>query len=93
MLMDTNLIPDSYFWVIDSCVFAGILRLTCSSTVIKSLNICRGIDHFHNGASINYSFVLMLICLSSLDAMRKIQKNVLSKMRPVGPINTNTIEY
>ena len=35
----------------------------------------------------------MLISLSSLAAMRKIQKNMLTKMRPVGPININTIEY
>ena len=25
--------------------------------------------------------------------MRKIQKNMLTKMRPVGPINIDTIEY
>ena len=51
------------------------------------------IDLFHNGGPIKHSFVLMLISLSSLAAMRKIQKNILNKMRPVGPININTIEY
>ena len=44
------------------------------------------IDHFHNGSLIKYSFVLMLISLSSLSAMRKIQKNMLTKMRPEGPL-------
>ena len=33
-------------------------------------------DLFHNGDQINYSFVLMLINLSNLAAMGKIQKNV-----------------
>ena len=51
------------------------------------------IDLFHNGGPIKYSFVLMLLGLSSLAAMRKIQKNMLTKMRPIGPININTIEY
>ena len=35
----------------------------------------------------------MLISLSSLAAMLEIQKNILTKMRPVGPIDINTIEY
>ena len=52
------------------------------------------IDLFYNGGPIKYSLVLILIILSSLAAMRKIQKNMLTKMRPVGPININTIiEY
>ena len=51
------------------------------------------IDLFHNGGPIKYSFVLMLTSLPSLVAMGKIQKNMLPKMRPVGPININTIEY
>ena len=51
------------------------------------------IDLFHNGGPIKYSFVLMPISLSSLAAMRKIQKNMLTKMRPVGAIDINTIEY
>ena len=34
----------------------------------------------------------MLISLSSLAAMRKIQKNMLTKMRPVGLIDINTTE-
>ena len=50
------------------------------------------IDLFHNGGPIKYSFVLMLISLPGLVAMGKIQKNMLPKMRPVGPINM-TIEY
>ena len=51
------------------------------------------IDLFHNGSLIKHSFVLILISLSSLAVMHKIQKNMLTKMRPVGPININTIEY
>ena len=34
------------------------------------------IDHFHNGHQIKYSFVSMLISLSNLAAMGKIQKNI-----------------
>ena len=39
-----------------------------------------------------YSFVLMLIRLSSLDTTRKFQKNFCFKMRPVGLIYINTKE-
>jgi len=34
------------------------------------------IDLFHNGDQIKYSFVLMLISLTNLTAMSKIQKNI-----------------
>ena len=50
------------------------------------------IDLFHNGGQIKYSFVLMLISLSNLAAMCKIQKNVCAKMRPVSLINIDTKE-
>ena len=48
------------------------------------------IDLFHNGNQIWYSFVLMLISPISLDAMGTIQKNVSTKVRPVGLINIYT---
>ena len=48
------------------------------------------IDLFHNGGQIKYSFVLMLISLSNLAAMCKIQKNFGAEMRPVGLINIDT---
>ena len=32
-------------------------------------------DFFHNGGQIKYSFVLMLVSLSNIAAMCKIQKN------------------
>ena len=48
------------------------------------------IDLFHNGDQIWYSFVLMLMSPISLAAMGRIQKNVSTEERPVGPININT---
>ena len=48
------------------------------------------IDLFHNGGQIEYSFVLMLISLISLAAMGTIQKNISTKVRPVGLIDINT---
>ena len=39
------------------------------------------IDQFHNGGQIRYSFVLMLISLSSLASTSKFQKNICLKMR------------
>ena len=53
----------------------------------------RTIDLLHIGGPIKCNFVLMLISLSSLAATRKFQKNMLTKIRQVGPININTIEY
>ena len=50
------------------------------------------IDLFHNGGQIKYSFVLMLISLSNLAAMCKIQKNFCAEMRPVSLINIDTKE-
>ena len=44
------------------------------------------IDLFHNGDQIWYSFVLMLMSPISLAAMGTIQKNVSTKVRPVGLI-------
>ena len=51
------------------------------------------IDLFHNGDQIKYSFALMLISLSSLAAMGKIQKNIQDKVRSVGLISIKTKEY
>ena len=48
------------------------------------------IDLSHNGDQIWYSFVLMLISPITLAAMGTIQKNVSTKVRPVGVININT---
>ena len=49
---------------------------------------------FHNDRHIKYSFVLILISLSSLATTSKIQKNsIWSKMRAVGLINVNTNEW
>ena len=50
------------------------------------------IDLFHNGDRIQYSSVSMLMSLSNLAAMGKSQKNIYTKVRPVGLINTNTKE-
>ena len=50
------------------------------------------IDLFHNGGQIKYSFVLMLINLSNLAAMCKIQKNFGAETRPVSLINIDTKE-
>ena len=51
-----------------------------------------GIDLFHNGNQINYSFVLMLISPTNLATTSKFQKNVCFKTRAVGLININTKE-
>ena len=51
------------------------------------------IDLFHNGDQIQYSFVLMLISLTNLAAMHKIQKNIWNKVRLVSLININTKEW
>ena len=61
------------------CLFTALMR--------SSIHL------FHNGGPIKYYFVLMLISLSSFTAMRRIQKNMLAKMRPVSPIYINTIKY
>ena len=51
------------------------------------------IYHFHSGDQIKYSFVLMLIILSSLATSSKFQNNICFKTRVVGLININTKEY
>ena len=53
---------------------------------------CYIIDLFHDGSPIKYSFVLMLIHLSSLATTSKFQKNICFKMRVVGLISINTKE-
>ena len=50
------------------------------------------IDLFHNGSQVKYSFVLMLISLSSLATTSKFQKNICVKMRAVGLISIKTKE-
>ena len=47
-------------------------------------------DLFHNGGQIKYSFILMLITLSSLATTSKFQENICFKMRAVGLTNINT---
>ena len=63
------------------------VKLVCHSHIIIII-----IDLFHNGGQIKYSFVLMLISLSNLAAMCKIQKNFGAEMRPVSLINIDTKE-
>ena len=53
--------------------------------------VSTSIDVFHNGDRVQYSFVLMLISLSNLSAMSKIQKNIETKVRPLGPIDHFTV--
>ena len=60
---------------------------TCNDSKLST------IDLFHNGDQIWYSFVFMLISLINLAAMGTIQKNVLTKVRPVGLVNINTKGY
>ena len=48
---------------------------------------CNPIELFHNGGQITYSFVLMLISLTSLATTSKFQKNICFKTRAVGLIN------
>ena len=50
------------------------------------------IDLFHIGGQIRYSFVLMLISLTSLVMTSKFQKNICFKTRAVGLINIKTKE-
>ena len=50
------------------------------------------IDLFHNGGRIKYSFVLMLISLTSLATTSKFQKDICFKTRAVGLINIKTKE-
>ena len=45
------------------------------------------IDLFHNGDQIQYSFVSMLMSLSSLAPMGKLENKIYTKMRRVGLIN------
>ena len=54
--------------------------------------IAASIDLFHNGGQIKYSFVLMLISLTSLVTTSKFQKNICFKTRAVGLINIKTKE-
>ena len=48
------------------------------------------IDLFHGGDQIQYSFVSMLLSLSSLTAMGKLQKNIYTNVRRVGIIYSYT---
>ena len=53
---------------------------------------CNPIELFHNGGQIKYSFVLMLISLTSLATTSKFQKNICFKTRAVGLINIKAKE-
>jgi len=59
-------------------------------TLSNARRFYSSIDLFHNGDQIQYSFVLMLISLTNLAAMHKIQKNIWNKVRLVSLININT---
>lgn len=50
---------------------------------------CRALSQW---LQLKYSFVLMLISLSSLTTTIKFQKNICLRMREVGVININTKE-
>ena len=66
---------------------------TCSLRMGKEPQIeISNIDLFHNGGQIKYSFVLMLISLTSLAMTSKFQKNICFKTRAVGVINIKTKE-
>ena len=52
--------------------------------------ILHSVDGFHNGDRLQNSFVLMLISLSNLAIMGKIQKNICNKVKRVGLINIDT---
>ena len=66
--------------------------LSIQFKVIHKKILLLTIDFFHNGGQTKYSFVLMLISLSSLTATSKFLKNICFKMRPVALININTKE-
>ena len=67
-----------------------ISQLSVKPTIEASLLVPIGL--FHNGDQIKYSFVLMLISLSSLAMMSKFENNICFKMRAVGLININAKE-
>ena len=69
----------------------GLLGISWK-TVMSRGGSCPGIDLFHNGGQINYSFVLMLISPTNLATTSKFQKNICFKTRAVGLININTKE-
>jgi len=60
------------------------------NNVLTKKRVGLRIDHFHNGDQIEYSFVLMLKSPISLASLGTIQKNISTKVRPVGLININT---
>ena len=64
---------------------SSVQTLQFSATSLPTL-----IDLFHNGGQIKYSFVLMLISLTSLAMTSKFQKNICFKTRAVGLINIKT---
>ena len=69
-----------------------LTKLLCSWQFSKFLKVVNSynIDLFHNGGQIKYSFVLMLISLTSLITTSKFQKNICFKTRAVGVINIKT---
>lgn len=50
----------------------------------------KSINCFHSGDQIERSFISMITSLFNPAAMGKIQKNIKTKVRPVGLINTET---
>ena len=54
-----------------ACVAYSLAKLKTLSSLLKST-----MDLFHNGDQIWYSFVLMLVNLSNLASMGKIQKKI-----------------
>ena len=63
-----------------------------SCVIILHLHICGLIDRMQKWLPINYSFIFVLISLTSLVSMRKIQKNFHTKMRLVSLISIHIKE-
>ena len=74
------------------------LSKTAAIVLISSKNICTYMnssettDRIHKWQLCNYSFVFMLIILTSLVSTNKIQKNFCFEVRLVRMINTKTKE-
>ena len=76
-----------YFSCTDLQLRRSRRQICFSSFKISTYNFKSTTDLSHKWWLINYSFIFMLINLTSLVSTCKIQKNVYSKMRLVGLIN------
>ena len=80
-------IPFSFNWAeAFRCISLGVLpNSNCCPTLIHKVHWV--IDRMQKWLPINYSFIFVLISLTSLGCMRKIQKNFHTKTRLVSPIS------